>query len=309
MRISRFKLLLSITGLGILLVTGCSKENDEIHNNSVEEEEVMSSEINDISSVAAIGHKDNDEKTSELLFENEIDQLEIEYVNQELEKISEAEVGDIVIFGKYEQDGYDSNGPEPIEWEVLSKEGNRVLLVSRYVLDSIPYEDSDESYTTWENCSLREWLNNDFQYMAFSVYECSKIPTSTIFTNTYDGSVVETQDCVFILGLEDLKKYYNLNSEENSSIPDNYFSEELMTETTTFAINNGVKYSVLDEYTNWMGKVGYSHDLMGINEAPWRLREQTGARVTRAVLYYGSVSSNEGVRTNTGIRPAIYIEL
>ena len=43
------------------------------------------------------------------------------------------EIGETLMFGSYEQDGDEENGPEPIEWIVLDKddEGN-ILVISRY---------------------------------------------------------------------------------------------------------------------------------------------------------------------------------
>lgn len=45
-------------------------------------------------------------------------------------KIRSAEVGDIVTFGTYEQDSGTSNSKEDIEWLVLAKENNRILVIS-----------------------------------------------------------------------------------------------------------------------------------------------------------------------------------
>ena len=79
-------------------------------------------------------------------------------------------VGDIIKFGHYEQDGNTSNGKEEIEWQVLKVESDRVLMVSKYCLDCKKY---NETYTdvTWETCTLRKWLNNDFKKAAFSTEE------------------------------------------------------------------------------------------------------------------------------------------
>lgn len=48
-------------------------------------------------------------------------------------------VGDTFTFGHYEQDNNSSNGKEPIEWLVLDRKGNEVLVISKYCLDSKPY--------------------------------------------------------------------------------------------------------------------------------------------------------------------------
>lgn len=51
--------------------------------------------------------------------------------------------------GFYEQDGDLNNGPEPIEWIVLSEtEDDMRLLLSKYCLDAMPYDVSTEEY--WE---------------------------------------------------------------------------------------------------------------------------------------------------------------
>ena len=77
------------------------------------------------------------------------------------------DVGDKVILGKYQD--------EDIEWEVMSRnflinEGKvRVELFSKYALDCVPFNEDGES--SWEDCSLREWLNNDFYEEAFSKTE------------------------------------------------------------------------------------------------------------------------------------------
>lgn len=76
-------------------------------------------------------------------------------------------VGDYVTFGSYEQDNDTSNGKEPVEWLVLDVQSDKALLLSKYVLDEKAYND-EEIYVTWEGCSLRNWLNNDFTNSAFT---------------------------------------------------------------------------------------------------------------------------------------------
>lgn len=49
----------------------------------------------------------------------------------------EANVGEYVTFGHYEQDNDESNGKEDIEWLVLEKEDDKVLVISKYVLNAI----------------------------------------------------------------------------------------------------------------------------------------------------------------------------
>ena len=76
-------------------------------------------------------------------------------------------IGATVLFGRYEQDNDFSNGSEKIEWIVLDVQDGKSLLLSKYLLDSKPYNDSIGE-TTWAECSLREWLNHEFMDSAFT---------------------------------------------------------------------------------------------------------------------------------------------
>lgn len=74
--------------------------------------------------------------------------------------------GDRLYLGSYEQDNNGENGTEPILWRVLSIDGDRVLLLSEYALDCVPYNDTFEE-VTWETCTVRKWLNGEFYEKAF----------------------------------------------------------------------------------------------------------------------------------------------
>lgn len=56
--------------------------------------------------------------------------------------LSEAQVGDTVLLGTYEQDGQEANGREPIEWVVLDRQDNTMLLISTYALDCVDFDGS-----------------------------------------------------------------------------------------------------------------------------------------------------------------------
>lgn len=88
--------------------------------------------------------------------------------------IRNAKVGDYVLFGTYEQDNDGADGKEDIEWLVLADEDDRILVISRYVLDCQRYSASAES-VTWETCSLKAWLNSTFLDNAFSEEERLRI--------------------------------------------------------------------------------------------------------------------------------------
>ena len=93
------------------------------------------------------------------------------------------DIGDEVIFGKYHG--------EEIEWLVIGKnflvdEGKiRVELLSKYALDCKPF--NDDGVSSWEECSLRKWLNDDFYKDAFSLKEQKQIAENTYF-NVFGGT-------------------------------------------------------------------------------------------------------------------------
>lgn len=70
--------------------------------------------------------------------------------------------------GFYEQDGDLNNGPEPIEWIVLSEtEDDMKLLLLKYCLDAMTYDVSTEEYwegewqdPSWTGSDLYKWLGS-----------------------------------------------------------------------------------------------------------------------------------------------------
>jgi len=77
-----------------------------------------------------------------------------------------AQPGDTVTYGTYEQDNDTSNGPEPIEWIVLVQEEERVLAVSRDILDAKQYH-LYENQVLPQLSALTKWLNLEFAAVAF----------------------------------------------------------------------------------------------------------------------------------------------
>ena len=101
----------------------------------------------------------------------------VESSSQKKDKNPDYKIGETIEFGNYPQD---KDGTEkPIEWIVMKKEGNQVLLLSKYVLDAKPYNKEWED-VTWETSDIRQWLNNEFYTTAFNKAEKAKIQTSLI---------------------------------------------------------------------------------------------------------------------------------
>ena len=133
---------------------------------------------------------------------------------------SNIQVGDTVYFGKYEQDGNTNNGKEKIEWQVLEKKGNKALLISKKVLDIQPYN-KEKKDITWENSTIRKWLNKIFINAAFNGKDKKKIIISTVENKdnkygTKGGNT--TKDKVFLLSIDEAFKYYKTDKERTANI-------------------------------------------------------------------------------------------
>ena len=85
----------------------------------------------------------------------------------EADALDSAPVEETIIFGSYEQ----GSGQAPIEWIVLDRQQDRVLLLSKYTLESKPFHEVEDWDVTWADCTLRSWLNGDFLAKAFSEEE------------------------------------------------------------------------------------------------------------------------------------------
>ncbi len=126
-------------------------------------------------------------------------------------EIKPIQVGSYLSFGQYEQDNDTTNGKEPISWQVLAVEGDRALLAADVCLDCEPYY-TELKPVTWETCSVRKWLGNDFLNAAFTAEERKKVLTVTLKNEnnpeygTQGGN--DTTDRVFLLSIAEAEKYF-----------------------------------------------------------------------------------------------------
>ena len=76
--------------------------------------------------------------------------------------LQNADIGDTIVWGEYEQDCNKENGKERVEWIVLAKKTDKLLVISRYALDCQPFQTKITGEITWDNSSIRKWLHEDF---------------------------------------------------------------------------------------------------------------------------------------------------
>ncbi len=194
--------------------------------------------------------------------------------------------GDTYTFGTYEQDNDTSNGAEAIEWTVLDKKDDKLLVISKYALDCQPYN-SEDVEVTWESCTLRTWLNDEFLSEAFSVDEQSVIALTTVTTDenpSYDTDPGnDTEDKVFLLSIAEAEEYFSTD-EERKCVP------------TAYAIAQGA-------YTSSVG---------GKGTCLWWLRSPGGIQRSAADVGYDGSVRHHGYYVHSdgvAVRPALWINL
>ncbi len=122
---------------------------------------------------------------------------------------------------------------EPIEWIVLREEEHRCLCISKYLLDCKPYHNFSQK-VTWQDCSLRGWLNHEFLMSAFSMQEREKILLSIV-----ENPTGNTQDSIFLLSTGEVEELFDDEKEDYVDY------EERGAVTTAYARSQGAWF--LDE--------------------------------------------------------------
>ena len=130
--------------------------------------------------------------------------------------IIEGYTGEVIEFGRYEQDNIFENGPEPIEWIVLSVEGGKGLVISKYGLDMKVYNESPYSEpwgrVVWASSDIRMWLNGEFYNSSFSELEKESIIRTEVINGSTKYSFVDggdnTEDYIFLLSVDEAEKYF-----------------------------------------------------------------------------------------------------
>lgn len=188
--------------------------------------------------------------------------------------LSKSKAGDFVIFGIY--------ASEEIEWQVLDRKNDKILIISKKIIECKQYND-EYTDTTWEKCSLRTWLNDDFYKTAFDENEKSSIQTTTVVNkdnelfNTKGGN--DTKDKIFLLSIDEANKYFTSAAERKC-------------QGTNYAKSNGLKVNDYGENEWWLRSPGIDQDYATIVE---------GGAVRSA--------GTDVINIGRGVRPAMWINI
>ncbi len=188
-------------------------------------------------------------------------------------------VGDVVTLGTFEQDGDDINGAEPVEWDVIGEKNGSYLLISHYVLTNKEFEDGmadttidandysgSSSRITWENSSIRRWLNEEFYYTTFSDEEKDYILTVTNQNSDFPQYAYDnpkafnhdtplrsygcdpTEDTVFLLSVDEFDEYFRPKTlSDDSLFVRRSYCPEAYVSPTVYAMYQGVNFRTIND--------------------------------------------------------------
>lgn len=199
--------------------------------------------------------------------------------------------GDTITMGYY--------GNESIVWTVLEFDPatNQALVISKYCIDAIPFHAGND-YGSWENSTLRRWLNNDFISKAFNQDERETILTKTISNprnpdyGTDSGR--DTSDRVFLLSYEEAVYYFPSNTSRQGR-PTAYCWEQGCYDPVKYAEEHGTELSPEAVGFTW-----------------WWLRTAgLDEKHTCNVVAKGTASTYGAYKTSNegGVRPAMWVQL
>ena len=200
--------------------------------------------------------------------------------------------GQYVTFGRYPQEDKGTD-MTPVEWLVLEydESGRRALLISRYILDAERYNAKPEP-VTWEECSLRTWLNGYFLNTAFSPEEQQAILVTEVDnTETQKGKVIEnhTQDRIFILSEAEIQ-------------PDGVFAtvglKKQLTSATDYGDASGATYLSSNPSTEERRA-----------SVDWWLRKNAGKDCKGAGAYWYEQLEPHWVHSYEGVRPVLWVNV
>ena len=214
---------------------------------------------------------------------------------------AQANQGEIIAFGAYP---HTASGADrtPIQWRVLENTGDELFLLSEYIIDCKRYH-NEAVDTSWRDCDVRGWLNNEWYKMAFTAAEQEKIK-STICTGNGEGSP-DTEDKVFLLSVAEVKAYTNTGDGEmrRRAIGTAYARNEKADGCRLYSYDKGIEEDYLEENgvkrgCSWWWTRTQSQRQMG------HLSRATFIGARSNIKTYGQVDLRY-----YGVRPAIRLDI
>lgn len=228
--------------------------------------------------------------------------------------LKDAEIGDIVQMGTYEQDG-DAETEDPICWDVLDKDGDAVLLISHDVIAYQRFSDSRKC-VIWEDSEIRTWLNQEFYAEAFDEEEQASIRETTLENLSTVGfaahvdpsgdvqvreSRPDTKDKIFLLSWKEAEQYYG-NRLTDASVLGRRPSRAVLQKRKAIFTD-----LIIEELP---AMYPYSRHLPdGTERLPWMLRSTGMKDYTILVIGYEGKWDQDYPDSYNGVRPVMWVNV
>ena len=178
----------------------------------------------------------------------------------------------------------------PYLWTVLELQDDRAMLMTTDIVEKATYNDEYASIT-WEDCTLRAYLNGEFLENNFTDEEREQIieVTNTNIDNVWFGTEGgnDTQDKVFILSIEEALSYFG--------------------DISTLDVDNDdeLNYIIDDEYND--KRIARYED----ENTWWWLRSPGNSSKFAATVTHKGILEVGGyfVQSEFGIRPVIWVQI
>ena len=168
--------------------------------------------------------------------------------------------GDILLFGRYEQDGDPDNGPEPLQWLVLQADDDSLLLITQYEIAFRKYCEEKDAAVSWADSDIRAWLNTSFLTYAFTEAEYAAILETTLHTPGQSETVThwgksfeltvpecDTVDRAFILSSEEILNNFFFGQINDWYYKENWASMPVYGLLLKLAMNGDTYYEDFDD--------------------------------------------------------------
>ena len=228
--------------------------------------------------------------------------------------LKDAEIGDIVQMGTYEQDG-DAETEDPSCWDVLDKDGNAVLLISHDVIAYQRFSDNLKC-VIWEDSQIRSWLNQEFYAEAFDEEEQASIRETTLENPSTVGfaahvdpsgdvqvreSRPDTKDKIFLLSWKEAEQYYG-NRLTDASVLGRRPSRAVLQKRKAIFTD-----LIIEELP---AMYPYSRHLPdGTERLPWMLRSTGMKDYTIFVIGYEGKWDQDYPDSYNGVRPVMWVNV
>ena len=228
--------------------------------------------------------------------------------------LKDAEIGDIVQMGTYEQDG-DAETEDPICWDVLDKDGDAVLLISYDVIAYQRFSDSRKC-VIWEDSEIRTWLNQEFYAEAFDETEQASIRETTLENPSTVGfaahvdpsgdvqvreSRPDTKDKIFLLSWKEAEQYYG-NRLTDASILGRRPSRAVLQKRKAIFTD-----LIIEELPAMYPYFRHLPD--GTERLPWMLRSTGMKDYTILVIGYEGKWDQDYPDSYNGVRPVMWVNV